>query len=77
MSGRAAILYEKKQLRINEEIIIESILGSTFNLKIKEEVKYDKFNAIIPQVSGNAFITGEHTFLINKDDDLKYGFILR
>ena len=77
VSGRGAILYEKKQLKINETIIIESILGSTFNLKIKEEIKYAKFNAIIPEVSGNAFITGEHTFLINKDDDLKYGFILR
>ncbi len=77
VSGRAAIFYAKKELKLNEEISIESILDSTFNLKIKEEIKYDKFNAIIPQVSGNAFITGEHTFLINKDDDLKYGFILR
>ena len=32
---------------------------------------------VIPEVSGNAHITGEHTFLIDEKDDLKYGFILR
>jgi trans-L-3-hydroxyproline dehydratase len=33
--------------------------------------------AIIPEVSGTAHITGQHTFLIDPDDPLADGFILR
>jgi len=32
---------------------------------------------VIPQVEGNAYITGRHEFLIDPEDPLKEGFILR
>jgi proline racemase len=52
-------------------------LGTTFDVKVVGEVNYGNFGAVIPQVTGNAYITGEHTFLIDAEDELKYGFILR
>jgi proline racemase len=33
--------------------------------------------AVIPEVSGTAHITGRHEFLIDPDDPLREGFILR
>ncbi|WP_052502490.1 proline racemase family protein [Halarcobacter anaerophilus] len=77
VSGRAAIEYLRKNISIGKEITIESILGTTFNVKVDEEIKYGNFDAVVPQVTGSAYITGEHTFLIDEKDPLKYGFFLR
>ncbi|QDF29086.1 proline racemase family protein [Halarcobacter anaerophilus] len=77
VSGRTAIEYLRKNISIGEEITIESILGTTFNVKVDEEIKYGNFDAVVPKVTGTAYITGEHTFLIDKKDPLKYGFFLR
>lgn len=77
VSGRAAIHYMKKDIKLNESITIESILETSFDVKVVEELNYGNLNAIIPQVTGTAYITGEHTFFIDKNDDLKYGFFLR
>ena len=77
VSGRAAIHYKKGEIVMGESITIESILGTKFDVKVIKELDYGKLSAIIPEVSGNAHMTGEHTFLIDEKDDLKYGFILR
>lgn len=77
ISGRAAIHYKRGEIAINESITIESILGTKFDVKVIKEVNYGKLDAIIPEVSGNAYMTGEHTFLIDEKDELKDGFILR
>jgi len=77
VSGRVAIHYKKNELEKNHSITIESILNTRFEVKILESLKYGQLDAIIPEVSGNAYITGEHNFLIDKEDELKYGFFLR
>jgi trans-L-3-hydroxyproline dehydratase len=38
---------------------------------------FGDYDAVIPEVSGNAFITGKNTFWMNPKDPLKGGFILR
>jgi proline racemase len=38
---------------------------------------FGHYDAVIPEVSGNAYITGKNTFWINQEDPLKDGFILR
>ncbi len=77
VSGRAAIHYAKNEILLNESITIESILGSNFNVEVDSSIKYGKLDAIIPEVTGMAYITGEHTFFIDEKDDLKHGFFLR
>lgn len=77
VSGRAAIHFKRKELFLNESIEIESILGTRFDVEVDSELKYGDLDAIIPKVSGNASITGEHTFLIDENDELKHGFFLR
>ena len=77
VSGRAAIHFKRNELDLHESIEIESILGTSFDVEVDSVVKYGEIDAIIPKVSGNANITGEHTFLIDENDELKYGFFLR
>lgn len=77
VSGRMAIHYKRKELLLNEEMTIESIIGTTFKGSVVKEVKYGQFDAVIPQVEGTAYIVGQNEFLIDPDDPLKDGFILR
>ena len=76
VSARAAILHAKDEIKLGESIIIESIIGSTFSVKVVETTTFGNYDAVIPEVSGNAYITGKNTFWINPEDPLKNGFII-
>ena len=77
VSARAAILHAKGEIEVGESIIIESIIGSIFSVKVVATTTFGSYNAVIPEVSGNAYITGKNTFWIDPEDPLKDGFILR
>ena len=77
VSARAAILHAKGKIKLGESIIIESIIGSTFSVKVVTTTTFGNYDAVIPEVSGNAYITGKNTFWINPEDPLKNGFVLR
>ncbi|MBS2101042.1 proline racemase family protein [Carboxylicivirga linearis] len=77
VSARAALHYAKGELQLNETITIESILGTTMDVKVSEETTYGTFPALIPEVSGTAHITGKNEFCFDPNDPLKDGFIFR
>ena len=77
VSARAAIHHARGEFQLGESMTIESIIGSTFSVRVADTTKFGQYDAIIPEVSGNAFITGKNTFWINPDDPLKVGYILR
>jgi len=69
-------LHSLGKLAVGESIITESVIGSHFTGTIKEETAVGEFKAIVPQITGSAYITGISTYLIDKNDPLKYGFLL-
>ena len=77
VSGRMAIHRARNEIEIGEIMRIESITGSVFTGSVLEELKYGAHEAVIPEVSGTAFITGFHTFVLDPKDPLSTGFILR
>ena len=77
VSARAAIHYAKDELKLNEEITIDSILGSTMTVKVVEPCEYGEYQSVIPEVSGTASITGQYEFYFDPNDPLKDGFIFR
>jgi trans-L-3-hydroxyproline dehydratase len=81
VSGRIALHVAKSEVPLNQNIVIESILGSQFQVKAIKSVNYgtseQNYNAVIAQVTGDAFVCGKAQWLINKNDPLKYGFLLR
>jgi proline racemase len=54
----------------------ESIVGTTFRGRVVGREMVGELAAIVPEVQGSAWITGEHTFVIQSDDVLKEGFRL-
>jgi proline racemase len=77
VSGRMAIHKARKEIDYGETMTIESITGSVFKGSVISEEEYGPFKAVIPQVEGNAYITGMHTFVIDPNDPMKNGFILK
>lgn len=77
VSGRMAIHKARKELDFEETMAIESITDSVFKGSIFKEEDYGPFKAVIPQVEGTAYITGMQTFVIDPNDPMKDGFILR
>jgi len=77
VSARMALHYANEEIKINQPMIIESIIGTKFTGSVHQKTKFGKYDAVIPQVEGNAYITGKNEFVIDPEDPLKEGFILR
>jgi trans-L-3-hydroxyproline dehydratase len=54
----------------------ESIIGTRFKGRIVKETFVSEMRAIVPEIEGEAWITGEHTFVIDERDPLRRGFRL-
>ncbi len=77
VSARAAIHFARGEIGINQPIVIESIIGSSFTSNVTKTTTFGSYNAVVPQVEGRAFITGKNEFWADPRDLLKEGFILR
>ncbi|HLX58539.1 MAG TPA: proline racemase family protein [Ktedonobacteraceae bacterium] len=78
VSARLALHYAKAEITVGQQITIESILGaaSTFNGQVVGHAQVGQYQAVVPEVSGRAFITGRHEFIIDSNDELGRGFFL-
>ena len=77
VSGRLAIHHARGEISIDQPIVIESIIGSRFIGRVAQTQRIGPYAAIIPEVEGTAHLTGRHEFLIDPDDELRWGFLLR
>lgn len=75
-SAKVATLYKKGQLGMNESFIHESIVGSLFKARVLEVTKVKDIDAVIPEITGAAWLMGMHRFYYNEEDPLKEGFLL-
>ncbi len=77
VSARAALHHARGELALGKPIVIESILGTTFTVTAQRATTFGSYPAIVPVVEGSASITGHATLLIDPDDALGGGFMLR
>jgi trans-L-3-hydroxyproline dehydratase len=77
VSARLALHYARREIGMNDPIVIESILGSRFTGQVVETTPFGPHSAVIPEVEGSAWITGCNEFFIDPADPLKDGFIFR
>ncbi len=76
-AGRVAQLYARGQLREDETLVNESIIGTTFTGRVVGHTKVGEFDAVIPEVGGRAAITGFNQWVVDPDDPVGAGFFLR
>jgi trans-L-3-hydroxyproline dehydratase len=77
VSARAALHVARGEIGLHEPFTVESILGTPFTGAAVETLRYGDYDAIIPQVSGTAYITGINEFIVDPNDPLAHGFLLR
>ncbi|PHA03316.1 proline racemase [Bacillus pseudomycoides] len=75
-SARLATLVENGVLQEGGSFVHECITDGQFVGEVLSSTKVGEYEAIIPKVTGQAFITGFHQFLMDPRDPLKQGFLL-
>ena len=69
-----AVLDAMGLLQEDQTFVNESLTGALFRGRIVRRTEIGDRSAIVPEVAGTAWITGEHTFLLNEDDPFREGF---
>jgi trans-L-3-hydroxyproline dehydratase len=78
-SGTAAVMAVLDEIGLlgsDTPFVHESVVGTLFTGRILSRTQVGELAGIVPEIQGSAWITGEHTFLIDGDDPLKAGFRL-
>ncbi len=75
-SAEVAMRYAKGELKLNQEFVSESIIGSRFTGKAVEETQVGELPAIYPTIRGSAYITGIQQFVLDPRDPYPRGFYL-
>lgn len=77
VSGRVAIHHARAELELGTTVEIASVIGSRFRVRVAEQTRVGHLPAVVPEVTGRAFITGRHTFWLDPSDPFRHGFLLR
>ena len=77
VSARVAIERARGHLSLGDSFVVESIIGTRFTGRIARELRWEGYDAVVPEIEGRAWITGRNEILIAPDDPLAEGFILR
>lgn len=72
--AKMAVLHAKGQLGLNQDFHHEGILGTTFTGRLVAETRVGDYSAVIPTISGQAWITGFTNFVVDPDDPFPLGF---
>ncbi len=76
-SARLALLDRSGRLPRGEELRHLSIVGSEFRARVVGDAEVAGRPAVVTEVEGSAYRTGEHKFMLDPDDPLGQGFLLR
>jgi len=76
-SALMAALWTAGALALGEPFVNESLVGTRFSGRLLSETTVASYRAAVPEVTGSAAITGFHTFVLDEDDPLPEGFLLR
>jgi proline racemase len=75
-SARMAQLHAKGKLALHTPFVHESLIGSRFTGHLVEETTVGTRSAVVPTITGRAWITGTSTYLLDPDDPFPRGFLL-
>jgi 4-hydroxyproline epimerase len=72
-----AQLAAKGKLKVGDEFVHESIIGSLFRGRVEAAARVGERDAIVPSVAGWARMTGYNTIFIDDRDPFAHGFVVR
>jgi proline racemase len=75
-SARLAQMYGRGLMTKDDVLINESWIGSIFEGRIKEQTTVGNFPAIVPTITGRAWVMGEATWTLDASDPFPEGFLV-
>jgi trans-L-3-hydroxyproline dehydratase len=76
LSARMALLHAGGQMSVGDTLTVQSIIGSTFRGRIAGTAVVGTTPAIIPEITGRAWITGTHQHMLDPEDPWPEGYRL-
>jgi proline racemase len=73
-SGWLAALHARGEIAVGDGFVNESITGGMFRGKVLETTSLGELDAIVPEITGKAYITGFHDFVVDPRDPYPHGF---
>ncbi len=73
-SAKMAALHAKGELGLNEDFHHEGILGTIFTGRLVRGAKVGDYDAVIPAIRGQAWVTGLASYVLDPDDPFPNGF---
>jgi proline racemase len=73
-SAKMAVLHARGELKVGQEFRHEGILGTVFTGKLVEETAIGDRPAVVPEITGTAWITGFAQYVVDPDDPFPDGF---
>lgn len=72
--AKMAVMYAKGELALHQEFCHESVLGTLFTGQLLEETQIGRYKAVVPSLSGQAWITGIAQYVVDPTDPFPNGF---
>ena len=69
-----AALYAKDELSLGQDFRHEGILGTIFTGRLVEETMVGDYTAVVPTLTGTAWITGFAEYVVDPEDPFPTGF---
>ncbi|MGP9805370.1 trans-3-hydroxy-L-proline dehydratase [Paracoccus sp. NSM] len=76
LSARMAVLHARGQMTEGDSLTARSLIGSEFTGRILGHTQVGTLPAILPEISGRAWITGTHQQMLDPDDPWPEGYRL-
>ena len=79
-SWMSSLALDRRAHTVNDLVtirVVESITGGFFRGKVLEQIVLNGKGATMTQVTGSAHITGLHQFVMDSDDRLRNGFLIK
>jgi proline racemase len=75
-SAKLAALHARGELRVGEEFVNRSVIGTRFGGRIVAETTVGGLPAVVPEITGRAWITGMGQYVLDPEDPFPAGFSL-
>ncbi|MDQ0278328.1 proline racemase [Arthrobacter silviterrae] len=75
-SARMAQLHARGELELNTDFVNESFIGTQFTGRLVEETTVGGLPAVVPTITGRAWITGTAQYHLDPEDPFPAGFLL-
>jgi proline racemase len=72
--AKMAVLHAKGRLPLGQDFVHEGILGTVFTGRLIEETRVGDYAAVVPTLSGQAWITGFAQYVVDPEDPFPNGF---